>query len=254
MYQLAAAPQSIAGVLDAGFKLFQASFTRVIVLALLAALISVVAGVSGQLLTPQQPGGGALAGFLLGLLVFVFFLLTLHAAILLRIDAVAHGNEMPLTAALQGGLRAGPRFFVAYFLYFLAVVGGLVGLIIPGIIFAVWLIFGPYVAVTDGRGIIASLKYSRAIVRGHWWRTAAVLTIITLIILLLYIVIGFIIGIVVVTGEQDAGTAATWYELVLNPLVSAVVTPLGYALFLACLYDLKLRHEGGDIAERIAAA
>jgi hypothetical protein len=43
-------------------------------------------------------------------------------------------------------------------------------------------------------------------------------------------------------------------DLIVTPVVSAFGTPLIYGLGLAIYYDLRLRREGGDIAERIAAA
>ena len=39
---------------------------------------------------------------------------------------------------------------------------------------------------------------------------------------------------------------------VITPVVSACAAPLMYGLFLAAYYDLKVRHEGGDLAARIA--
>jgi hypothetical protein len=43
-------------------------------------------------------------------------------------------------------------------------------------------------------------------------------------------------------------------DVIVTPVVSAFGTPLIYGLGLAIYYDLRLRREGGDIAERIAAA
>ena len=45
-----------------------------------------------------------------------------------------------------------------------------------------------------------------------------------------------------------------WYvTLIVEPALSAVIAPLTYALMLSIFYDLRLRHEGGDLAARIAA-
>jgi hypothetical protein len=117
------------------------------------------------------------------------------------------------------------------------------------------MIFGPYAAVIDRRGPIDSLGYSWRLVRGHWWRTAALVTIVGIILMVFYVILGVIVGVaVVMNAEQLAEGTMPWYiDFVLSPLLSGVVTPFGYSLFLAMYYDLKLRHEGSDIAERIAA-
>ena len=100
------------------------------------------------------------------------------------------------------------------------------------------------------------LSYSRGLVRGHWWRTAALLTITGIIVLVLYLILGIVAGIAVATNPDALETgAAPWYiDFVLAPLMAGVVTPLLYSLMFAAYYDLKVRHEGGDLAERIAAA
>jgi hypothetical protein len=51
-----------------------------------------------------------------------------------------------------------------------------------------------------------------------------------------------------------AGQTPWWIQFVVSPLLSAVAIPLSYSLYLAIYHDLRLRHEGGDLAARIAAA
>jgi hypothetical protein len=53
----------------------------------------------------------------------------------------------------------------------------------------------------------------------------------------------------------SSGGQVPWaFNLVVEPVVSAFVVPLVYSLLLSIYYDLKMRHEGGDLAARIAAA
>lgn len=59
-------------------------------------------------------------------------------------------------------------FFLASLLMWLAIVGGLILLIIPGIVILIRLSFVRY-AVVDGMGPVEGLKRSWAMTRGHWW-------------------------------------------------------------------------------------
>lgn len=257
MYQRATAPQSIGGVLDSGFRLFKACFKDTFALAFLAGLAAAPFGVLGQQLAESGPGVGAGLALFAAVIVFICVALVLSATIFTRVDAVANNVDLPVGAALSYGARRAPALFVASLLYGLAVGGGLILLIVPGIIFGVWLIFGPQIAIIEKLGPVASLSRSRRLVRGHWWRTAALLTVVSIIIFVLYMILGIIAGVVVAMNAEDiaATGALPWYvDFVLNPLLSAVTTPFAYSMFIATFYDLKNRHEGGDIAERIAAA
>src|SRR5262249_38259536 len=132
---------------------------------------------------------------------------------------------------------------------------GLCLLVIPGLIFIIWLVFAPVAVVIERRGAFESLSYSRAIVRGNWWRTAVLLTIIGIVLMVVYFVFAVGISIVVVSDPVAASQGQVpWYvTLLVGPALSAVIAPLTYSLMLAIFYDLRLRHEGGDLAARIAA-
>jgi hypothetical protein len=137
----------------------------------------------------------------------------------------------------------------------LAVGCGFILLLIPGIILMVWLLFAPYLVITNRLGPIDSISYSFRLVRGHWWRTAALITIIGIIAGVLYLILAAVLGIVFVTDPESIALTGRmpWYvDFVLGPLISAVATPLGYAMLIAALQDLKLRHRGDDLAARIA--
>jgi hypothetical protein len=51
----------------------------------------------------------------------------------------------------------------------LAIFGGTLLLIIPGIIFAVWFMFAVHSAVLDKTDVIESLKKSKGLASGRWW-------------------------------------------------------------------------------------
>lgn len=256
MYQRKTAPQSIGGVLDSGFKLYTASFKDAYLLAFAAAFLSApLSRMGGGLEEPPVMDVGA--GFLLTLVVFIAVAVTLSAAMFARIDAVANNLELPIGAALSYGLQRAPAMFAASLLCGLAIMVGMFLLVIPGLIFMVWLIFAPQITVIEKLGPLESLRRSRQLVRGHWWRTAGLLTVIGIIVSVIYMAIGIVISL---GGALDAdeilatGRMPWWVDFVLTPVLSAIATPLAYSLIIATFYDLRNRHEGGDIAERIATA
>jgi hypothetical protein len=196
-----------------------------------------------------------------------------------RIDGVARGEDVSVGGALGIGARRAPAALGSGILLTLAILAipcialialGAVGLsspvafglaavllfIVPGSVIAVWLFFGPYAAIIDRLGPLTSLKYSRAITRGNWWRTTALVTIIAIILMVVYAVVALAATVAAIANPEaiTAGRPPWWIQFVVSPLLSAVAIPLSYSLFLSIYYDLRLRHEGGDLAARIAAA
>jgi hypothetical protein len=179
----------------------------------------------------------------------------IYAALMARIDAVARGAPISLGQALSLGLQRMPAMILSGILVAVVAFIGLCLLVIPGLIVIVWLLFTPFAVVIERRGPIESLSYSRAIVRGHWWRTAALVTVIGIVLMVVYLLFGVGISIAVISDPAAASAGEVpWYvTLLVAPALSAVIAPLFYALMLAIFYDLRLRHEGGDLAARIAA-
>jgi hypothetical protein len=49
------------------------------------------------------------------------------------------------------------------------ILGGYVLLIVPGIIFAVWYMFGTYAVIFEGKKYMTALNFSKSLVSGRWW-------------------------------------------------------------------------------------
>ncbi len=255
MYQQPNAPQSIGGVLDSGFKLYRESLSQAYVLGAIAALVMAPV----NLLQPYVLRNGFNASLMgtvgLGVLAMAIAAAVLYAALIARIDAAARGAPISLGQSLSLGLRRMPAMLLSGILAAVVTFIGLCLVVIPGLIVIVWLLFAPFAVVIERRGPVESLSYSRAIVRGNWWRTAALLTIIGIVLMVVYLLFAVGISIAVISDPAAASAGEVpWYvTLILAPALSAVIAPLTYALMLAIFYDLRLRHEGGDLAARIAA-
>lgn len=254
MYQQPNAPQSIGGVLDSGFKLYREALPQAYVLAALAALVTAPV----NLLQPYflSAGVGGLIGTPgLVLIAVALAAVVLYAALIARIDAVARGAALTLGQAILLGAHRMAAMILSGLAAGIVVVVGLCLLVVPGLIFMIWFVFAPFALVIERRGPIDSLSYSHAIVRGHWWRTAALLTIIGIVLMVVYVLFALGVSIAVISDPVAASTGQVpWYvSLIVGPVLAALIGPLTYALMLSIFYDLRLRHEGGDLAARIAA-
>ena len=255
MYQQPNAPQSIGGVLDSGFKLYRESLSQAYLLAALAALVTAPVNLFVQPYLARNGLSGLLGATALLIIAVALVTVILYAALIARIDAVARGASVSLHDALSVGLQRMISMILSGIAVSVVVAIALCLLIIPGLIVMIWLVFAPFAVVIERRGPLASLSYSHAIVRGHWWRTAVLLTIIGIVLMVVYLIFAVAISIAVISDPVGASAGQVpWYvTLIVGPALSAVIAPLMYSLLLAIFYDLRLRHEGGDLAARIAA-
>lgn len=250
MYQRPDGPLSIGGVLDDGFRLCKASFSKIFLLALISAFINQIPSAfmgftPGEEMT-ELPVGALWAFALTAVISMVFY-----GAVIARVDAISRGESVSLGEALGVGLR---RFFpilISLILFTILVMLGLVVLIIPGLIVMLTLVFAPYLSVTDKLGPIEALKQSHRLVWGNWWRTAAIFAVIMFIVFAAYFLMGMLGALAGAFGGVDVDSGFNLFQYLVLPLVTAIVSPLIYAFSMSVLNDLKLRREGGDLAERM---
>jgi hypothetical protein len=76
-------------------------------------------------------------------------------------------------------------FFWISLLAGLAVMGGFILFVIPGIIFAVWFGFSIYVFIFDGIKGSSALKKSKELVKGYWWPVFARFLVIWIVAMLI---------------------------------------------------------------------
>lgn len=62
---------------------------------------------------------------------------------------------------------------IVSFLNALAVLGGTILFIIPGIIFSIWFSFSVLAVILDNKNGVSALSYSKSLVKGRWWPVLA---------------------------------------------------------------------------------
>jgi hypothetical protein len=252
-------PLSIGQALDRAFALYRQSIGSLLPYCLGFALASF----AGRLLLPATTAQmRASPGTVYGILFLQnLVVLTFMTAMILKLDDVDSGRrQLSVLTAYTGGLRRFLPMLGVFFLYGLALVLGIILLIVPGIWLSISLSLAFYAAALDGRGVNESLNLSRSLVSGHWWRTATILTVVTLVYAAVYMAIATVATLVLpiggvlslVSGAAGLGTFSLLLVAIVLALVGSLLTPLFYATGVVIYRDLQLRKSGGDLAARIA--
>lgn len=256
MYERPTEPQSIGGVLDSGFELFRASFSQVVGLAMLAGFIGQLPSVLATLMIGGESAQDSLLSvMLISMLIVMLISMVFYTAIISRMHGTYVSREVSLGDALSMGFSCMLPLFGCVLLYGLAIVVGSMLLLIPGIILSLSLMFGPYILIIERGGVLDSLKRSHNLVWGYWWRTSAIILIAGFIMMVAYVLVGMVAALAVVADTDSVlSPGYTLAQAVVTALLSGLISPLFYAMTLAAYYDLRLRRQGEDLAERIDAA
>lgn len=130
------------------------------------------------------------------------------------------------------------------FLAGLAVFGGMILFIIPGIIIAVWFAFATYINILEGVRGRAALSQSKQLVSGKWWsvfwRFLAAFFVYGAGLLIITYALLTIIS--MATGQVEALTsteAAPWWQNIISNLISVGATPLFLAVATILYLELK---------------
>jgi hypothetical protein len=145
----------------AGLKLNWGPYIVLLLLIIAAAILGVGLVIA---LTFAGIVVSAIAGVLVALALLILGIYAGPAFVHLKL-AMARGEKMTLRQALADAPQLAWKLFFAQLLAGLAVLGGLILLVVPGLIFATWFSLVPYVVVNEGLTGTAALRRSRELVR-----------------------------------------------------------------------------------------
>jgi hypothetical protein len=260
MYSLPRRPASIGQVLDAAVMLFKYSFSATLAFTVVAGVLDlipnivllvtepedVVAAASRTLFAPRSAFDWSVVAGCLALWFIV------NGAAMARAESIAQGARVGIGAALAFALRRSLALVLGTVCYFVAWLIGLVFLVVPGVILMVSLVVYMPAIVVDNRSFGDALSRSHTLVWGNWWRTS---TLLTLGFIVIYVLFGIVeIGLALLTQFLGFDLAT---QLLVQFISAAIITiftmPFANALMLEIYRDLKLRKEGGDLEQRLAA-
>lgn len=101
------------------------------------------------------------------LYVIAYFLTSVAGIIAVR--RVLNKKSLDLKETISLSWKNLGRFAVLSALVFLATLGGLILLVIPGIIFAIWFSFSEFIFVDQNMNVKKSMSESKKLVKGRFW-------------------------------------------------------------------------------------
>jgi len=127
---------------------------------------------------------------------FVLIIVVLVVLMILLNISYIHIAFLDKEKSFREVLGVAKKFFWKY-LWLVIIMGLLlillfILLIIPGVIFMIYWIFASYILMNEKKGAWESLKRSKQIVKGRWWRTFGFMILIALVAIVVSLVAGFI--------------------------------------------------------------
>lgn len=159
--------------LNLGALLFPAVFLIPFVIIL---IILAVGGVFLGKANPALGGGLLIAGIVL-ILAFLVFVLLIAPYVTIALLASARSQKINFRDTFAQSRHLAGRFFVMGLLTGLAVLGGFILLVIPGIIFGAWFSLAGFTMVAENLGPVDSMKRSKELVKGHMAETLGILSV-----------------------------------------------------------------------------
>ena len=238
-----ARPQSIGAILDTAFQIFGVSLLRVlpygILLGLSARLGDLYNLATGRAIGRVAPHDRQ---WWLVYLVSVVVQLLLWAALLQRQRAVAQCEPSSMRAELTRALHRLPAMVGMAVLILLAVAGGTLCLVLPGVYLAVAFLMAQPALVLEGRGPIDAMKFSVQLVRSAWWRTFLIFVVAIVIVFVFYVLAIVILGILYqFTRRADVAIVGATAVVLISAL-GVFSFPFIGATTLAVFGDLQARH------------
>jgi hypothetical protein len=263
-----ARPQAIAEVLDCAFRIFRATLLKCLPFSVIATIAgqlqniyTIVSGRHLQKFGNSDPTWWAL--YLVG----VFLSFACVNSIFIRQAALAAGETLRGTAALARGMRAAPSS-IAVTILMVSIVGicavpllavartyfayALLLVLVPACYLGVLFVCSLPALLIGHKGILGSLRHSAHLVRGNWWRTVMIYTVVLTMIIVLSVTAGLIIGVITQLAAARDLAVMTAVSTVMVVASGAVYVPFVTAMSIALYGDLEARKDGRDIERRIA--
>ncbi|MGR8919809.1 MAG: hypothetical protein ACU85V_09325 [Gammaproteobacteria bacterium] len=251
-------PQTIGGILDTGVRVYRQTLSSVIPpAAVFGVAMMILSLVTAGMIDYDAVAAGAyvpgvglfVTSLVYGLVFLLFFLVVAN-----RQWTLVQGGTPTFAADLSTGLALLLPTLFAAIAYYVVIVIGFILLVVPGLVVMVSMSLFLVVPIVERRGAWRSFIRSHQVVfGGNWWRTAAVLTVLTVVLMaisfLLQLVVGGTQGFQALMQPTEPGMLAT----IVNTAFTVFLYPLATAVMLVMFHDARLRKEGGDLESKLAA-
>ncbi len=181
----------------------------------------------------------------MGVLAAVITASVLQGALVYGTVQDLNGMRPKIGECLATGLRAFLPLLAVSILFTLAVAGGSILLIVPGIMIAcAWCVAVPCL-VADRTSIGGAFRRSAELTRGNRWRIFGLFLVVLLILLVLSVIVGVLAMIPMMSGSVDPeAMAASPSMIVINTVSSTLSSMLGSAGAAVLYVELRRAREG----------
>lgn len=238
-------PMGVGELLDGAIKLYLANWATfmgivavvVVPFGLLQALFATPPDIGGTAPAPA-PGGAALVlGLVEGLLVFT----VVEAAMAKTAADVYLGEPIGIARTYRFAVPLIGSLLWVVLLAGLAVLGGFILLIVPGVFLLLRFYFALIVVVVEGERGAEAMRRSWRLVKGSTWRVLGITLLLALIAGVAQAILAAPFGIAGFVTETFA------LAIVGDVVASVLVTPLVSLVTVLLYFDLRVRKEGFDL-------
>jgi hypothetical protein len=240
-------PMEIGELLDEAFDLYRRSFGLFFGIAVLLYVPVVVLALA----VPPGSVWSALVSLLNFLVSFLMVGAMTHAAMERLL-----GRQTTIIAAYGQAARRLFSLIAGLFVNFLAVLGGFILLIIPGIIVMLWSQLLTPVVIVEGRSF-AALGRCRELAQGHLWRLLMLVLAVFGASMVIGLVLAGLMGVAIALGGMDlnepaidTGPAMTLWQagfMLVATLMQGAWYPLWMIAAVMLYVDLRIRREAYDL-------
>jgi hypothetical protein len=233
-------PKGLGDILSQAFNVYKANAGKlVVIVALVVVPLTLVSTLLAELARSPDVDGGVMTALLVAAItvaISVIIWSLLEAAILRAAAQATLGDPIDVEASYRWGFRRIGSVILVSVLFALAVIGGLILFVIPGLIFIVMLSVSIPALIVEGRRGSDALGRSWSLVKGNFWHVVGVI-----------VVAGLITG--VVSGIIGAIGGNAWFLRWVFTSLGTIVTAPFTALVTVLLYvDLRARSEALTVA------
>jgi hypothetical protein len=243
-------PKRLGEILSSAFNIYKANASQLILivavvvvpLSLISALFSGVVFAPDKVRVTNTGGvvvfdyagrglGVALLAGAIGALIAVLISAVLQAAILRAAAQATIGDPVDVEASYRYGLKRLWSVILVSILVGLVVAAGFILLVIPGIIFLVFLSVSIPVLIVEGRRGTEAMGRSWNLVKGNFWHAFGVIVVAALIV-------GIITGIIGAIGGHN--WAVRW---IFTSIAQILTVPFASLVSVLLYLDLRARSE-----------
>jgi uncharacterized membrane protein len=237
-------PRTLGEILSEAFRIYKENAAKLLlIVAIIVVPLSFISAAGNRLLGEpklhrvgttieySRSFGVTVAALLIAAVIGVITWAILQAAMLRGAAQATIGDPVDVEASYRWGLRRFGSVLLLAILVGIVVVLGFILLIIPGIIFLVFLSVSEPALIVENRRGTEAMSRSWNLVRGHFWHALVV-------ILVAAIITGVVQGILTAIGGDN------WFVRWIFTAIAQIITAPFTALVTVLLYlDLRARKE-----------